>query len=134
MNKQVQKWFQNNDHQERVFSGEVKKRIGSSEPCTSATDAEFMSVRELLKEMQQPKKNWDTDKIVRLLSLTFHLRKNLDEPQCTTRITAILEKLPCLTVAIFVSIMCPVYYCEQLMNHVSLDVQKCSKYSYILCI
>ena len=113
MNKQVQKWFQNNDHQERVFTGEVKKRIGSSEPCTSATDAEFMSensmaeehLQELLKEMQRPKRNWDTDKIVRLLSLTFHLRKNLDEPQCTTRITATLEKLPCLTEALFVSII-----------------------------
>ena len=114
MIKQIVKWFHNNDNQDRVFAGKVQKRTNSSSDSRPSGSSvivlndedptiEAEHLKELVKELEKPKRSWDTDKLTRLLSLTFTVcGKDTEEPQSRVCIDHILEKFPCFQYGIYV--------------------------------
>ena len=110
MNKQIIKWFQNNDHQDRIFSGQIKKRVKAATNSPTADidleddlALEKEHLKELFKELERHKKTWNPDKIVRFLSLTFQIRKKECTPQSASGIANTLTKFPCFKEPVFVS-------------------------------
>lgn len=108
--QKIMKWFQNNDHQDRVFEGKVKKRGGTQsheqpehevEHLDLETEAEHL--KELRKELQKQKRHWDIDKVTRLLCLTHRVRlQNETSPSSNSRIGDTLKEFPCFTEGVYI--------------------------------
>jgi hypothetical protein len=114
LNKQIVRWFQNNDHTDRKLCGKAKKhsKVSSKvaeiveipdsdddEECVLAAD----HLKELRKDMDKGIKRWDIDKVSRLLSLTFKLRSQ--RKASNNQISQMLQEFPCFKEPGFVSII-----------------------------
>ena len=111
LNKQINKWFQSNEHSDRKACGMTKqcKSAQSSKSVITLDDCEDDNIvdshlAELKKELS--KRSWDVDKVARLLSLTYVSRANsLDTKRgCHSRILSTMTNFPCFKQPLYVSV------------------------------
>jgi hypothetical protein len=123
LNRQIQKWFQNNEFSDRKSMGMVRQNQPKSNSVSGSTyegDTEDENISadhiiELQREMKRPQNHWDIDKIARLLSLSYKSRME----SCgtgrgsQTRIAESMTAYPCFKYPIFVSFMFHLYIIQK---------------------
>ena len=131
MNSQIIKWFQNNEFCDRKAMGTMKQRSTLSKAAfpslsdlesreddeDSSTTSEHLI--QLQKELKKKKFYWDTDKIARLLSLTYQNRAALRDAEkgFQSRIATTMATYPCFQYPLFVSTFICCMSCDNMTTY-----------------